>query len=73
MEEMKKKFEDSGQATAEGVSPGDASSGTADLASEENKVKELTEQLKTAMDEVKKLRELDEQNKVSKLLKGTGI
>ncbi|CAH3021550.1 unnamed protein product [Porites evermanni] len=69
MEELKKKVEESGQqSAAEGTAASGASAAPADnvdVTSYENKIKELTEQVKNTEEEVKKLKELDEQNKVS--------
>ena len=72
MEELKKKAKESGQQSA---AEGTAASGAAvapaanvDVTSYENKIKELTEQVKNTEEEVKKLKELDEQNKVGGLV-----
>ena len=72
MEELKKKVKDSGQqSTAEGSGASGASvapTENVDVTSYENKIKELTEQVKNTEEEVKKLKELDEQNKVGGLV-----
>lgn len=66
MEELKTKVSASGQSTPEGTAT--LATGAAvnvDVTSYETKIKELTEQVKNSEEEVKKLKELDEQNKVS--------
>ena len=65
IEELKKANE-SGQPSGEGAATGTAAppAQNVDVESYENKIKELTEQVKTAEEEVKRLKELDEQNKV---------
>ena len=72
MQELKKKAEESGQqSAAEGTAGSGASVAPAenvDVTSYENKIKELTEQVKNTEEEVKKLKELDEQNKVGGLV-----
>ena len=70
MEELKKKAEESQTpgATAGAAAPTATSTAeNADVASYEEKIKQLTDQVNTSEDEVKKLKELDEQNKVSRL------
>lgn len=64
-EDLKKKVSESGQVSAEGTAPIAAATGNVDVTSYENKIKELTEQVKNSEEEVKKLKQLDEQNKVS--------
>ena len=66
MEELKKKVTDSGQPSGKGAEAGTAAppAENADVTAYETKVKELTEQIKNFEEEVKKLKELDEQNKV---------
>ena len=66
MEELKKKVSESGQLMPEGTAtPATAAAENVDLTSYESKIKDLTEQVKNSEEEVKKLKELDEQNKVS--------
>ncbi|XP_074635323.1 nucleoprotein TPR-like isoform X3 [Acropora palmata] len=63
MEELRKKVNEAGQETGEGTTA--SSTENVDVAEYETKIKELTEQVKNSEEEVKKLKELDEQNKVS--------
>ena len=65
MEGLKKKVNETGQSAAEGTAVAATPANNKDVASYENKIKELTEQVKTSEEEVKKLKVLDEQNKVS--------
>lgn len=65
MEELKKKVNESGQPTGEGTAAPAATAENVDQAAYETKIKELTEQVTKSEEEVKKLKELDEQNKVS--------
>ena len=66
LEELKKKVSESRQPIPEGTAtPATAAAENLDLTSYETKIKELTEQVKNSEEEVKKLKELDEQNKVS--------
>lgn len=66
IEELKTKVSASGQSTPEGTAtPATGAGVNVDVTSYETKIKELTEQVKNSEEEVKKLKELDEQNKVS--------
>lgn len=67
MEELKKKANEPGQPAGEGATAGTAAppAEPVDVSSYENKIKELEEQVKNSEEEVKKLKVLDEQNKVS--------
>lgn len=66
MEELRKKVSESGQPMPEGkATPATAAAENVDLTLYETKIKELTEQVKNSEEEVKKLKELDEQNKAS--------
>ena len=67
MEELKKKVNESGEPAGEGAAAGMSvpPAENVDVTSYESKIKELTEQVKNSEEEVKKLKELDEQNKVS--------
>lgn len=62
MEELKNKVKEAGQEAGEGTTA--PSGGNIDVTEYETKIKELTEQVKNSEEEVKKLKELDEQNKV---------
>ena len=66
MEDLKKKVNESEQQEGAGKAVGTAapSAGNVDVAEYENKIKELTEQVNNSEEEVKRLKELDEQNKV---------
>ena len=66
MEDLKKKVNESEQQEGAGKAVGTAASsaGNVDVAEYENKIKELTEQVNNSEEEVKRLKELDEQNKV---------
>ena len=70
MEELKKKVND-GQPSGKGTEAGTTAqpAENVEVAAYETKIKELTEQIKNSEEEVKKLKELDEQNKVRSQLK----
>ena len=71
MEELKKKVNDSGQPSGKGTEAGTTAqpAENVEVAAYETKIKELTEQIKNSEEEVKKLKELDEQNKVRSQLR----
>ena len=71
MEELRKKVNEAGQEAGEGTTA--TSTGNVDVAEYETKIKELTEQVKNSEEEVRKLKELDEQNKVRRDFYDAGI